>query len=75
MKYAENGRLIYALSILHFSLSQEEHQPPQKTCCPILNSNRCGSLFSAMKNIHKLPLLIDLTRQQSHAELPSLARA
>lgn len=64
-----------ATPLLHFALSQEEHQPPQKTCCPILNPNRCCSFFSAVKNILKLPLLIDLTRQQNRAELPSLARA
>ena len=79
MKNAENSRLIYAekhcYSPPSFLVVTRRTSAPQKTCCPILNPNRCCSFFSAVKNILKLSLLIDLTRQQNHAELPSLARA
>lgn len=79
MKYAENGRLIYAEKRCYYPPSflavARGTSAPQKTCCPILTPNPCDSFFSAVKNIHKLSLLIDLTRQQNHAELPSLARA
>lgn len=81
MKYAENGRLIYAEKRCYhppsFLVVTRGTSAPQKTCCPIckiLNPNRCCSFFSAVKKILKRSLLIDLTRQQNHAELPSLAR-
>lgn len=65
-----------ALSLLHFSLSQQEHLPQQKTCYPICKIlNPCDAFFSAMKKFPQTTLLIDLTRQQNHAKLPSLARA
>lgn len=65
-----------ALSLLHFSLSQQEHLPQQKTCCPICKIlNPWDAFFSAVKKFPQTALLIDLTRQQNHAKLPSLARA
>lgn len=65
-----------ALSILRFFLSQQEYLPQQKTCCPICKIlNPWDAFFSAMKKFPQTALLIDLTRQQNHAKLPSLARA
>ena len=74
MKYAENGRLIYdnKRCSVHFFLSQQEHLPQQKTCCPICKIlNPWDAFFSAVKKFPQTALLIDLTQQQNHAKLPS----